>query len=191
MKAGCVSLRAQLRLTILFQCFLTSSARLGLNLCLCHFQLDLSDLQKELAKSESVFPENPSVWVKDLAGYLNYKLQAPRSDPMLSQHPHGQCCFPCPAAAGGLCSPELWGQSSVGSLELRGARWGVMGQPGAGGTMLGKMQPLTYPPPRAIPWNCLGWKRPLGASSPAISRKEPGAVSFARSILSAGWRRAC
>ncbi|KFO88850.1 Transmembrane protein 214, partial [Buceros rhinoceros silvestris] len=35
-----------------------------------------------------VFPENPSVWVKDLAGYLNYKLQAPRSDPMLSQHPH-------------------------------------------------------------------------------------------------------
>ncbi|KFQ49340.1 Transmembrane protein 214, partial [Nestor notabilis] len=35
-----------------------------------------------------VFPENPSVWVKDLASYLNYKLQAPRSDPMLSQHPH-------------------------------------------------------------------------------------------------------
>lgn len=120
-------------------------------MCLCHFQLDLSDLQKELAKSESVFPENPSVWVKDLAGYLNYKLQAPRSDPMLSQHPHGQCCFPCPAAAGGLCSPELWGQSSVGSLELRGARRGVMGQPGAGGTMLGKMQPLTYPPTPSDP----------------------------------------
>ncbi|KFO71754.1 Transmembrane protein 214, partial [Cuculus canorus] len=35
-----------------------------------------------------VFPENPSVWVKDLASYLNYKLQAPRSDPTLSQHPH-------------------------------------------------------------------------------------------------------
>ncbi|XP_061206242.1 transmembrane protein 214 isoform X1 [Neopsephotus bourkii] len=50
--------------------------------------LDLADLQKELAKSQSVFPENPSVWVKDLASYLNYKLQAPRSDPMLSQHPH-------------------------------------------------------------------------------------------------------
>ncbi|KAF1581346.1 UNVERIFIED_CONTAM: hypothetical protein FQV15_0017572, partial [Eudyptes pachyrhynchus] len=50
--------------------------------------LDLADLQKELDKSQSVFPENPSVWVKDLAGYLNYKLQAPRSDPMLSQHPH-------------------------------------------------------------------------------------------------------
>ncbi|NXG96582.1 TM214 protein, partial [Loxia leucoptera] len=50
--------------------------------------LDLADLQKELQKSRSVFPENPSVWVKDLAGYLNYKLQAPRSDPVLSQHPH-------------------------------------------------------------------------------------------------------
>ncbi|NXX76889.1 T214B protein, partial [Urocolius indicus] len=50
--------------------------------------LDLADLQKELGKSQSVFPENPSVWVKDLAGYLNYKLQAPRSDPLLSQHPH-------------------------------------------------------------------------------------------------------
>ncbi|XP_053919829.1 transmembrane protein 214 [Cuculus canorus] len=50
--------------------------------------LDLADLQKELNKSQSVFPENPSVWVKDLASYLNYKLQAPRSDPTLSQHPH-------------------------------------------------------------------------------------------------------
>uniref|UniRef100_A0A8C5J0G2 Transmembrane protein 214 n=1 Tax=Junco hyemalis TaxID=40217 RepID=A0A8C5J0G2_JUNHY len=50
--------------------------------------LDLAELQKELQKSRSVFPENPSVWVKDLAGYLNYKLQAPRSDPVLSQHPH-------------------------------------------------------------------------------------------------------
>ncbi|XP_074676543.1 transmembrane protein 214 isoform X3 [Strix aluco] len=52
------------------------------------FELDLADLQKELDKSQSVFPENPSVWVKDLAGYLNYKLQVPRSDPLLSQHPH-------------------------------------------------------------------------------------------------------
>uniref|UniRef100_K7FRI3 Transmembrane protein 214 n=1 Tax=Pelodiscus sinensis TaxID=13735 RepID=K7FRI3_PELSI len=48
--------------------------------------LDLAELQKELDKSQTVFPENPSVWVKDLAGYLNYKLQAPQSDPTLSQH---------------------------------------------------------------------------------------------------------
>lgn len=66
-----------------------------MSLSVCHFQLDLADLQKELNKSQNVFPENPSVWVKDLAGYLNYKLQAPRSDPVLSQHPHG----PCPAAS--------------------------------------------------------------------------------------------
>ncbi|XP_072841730.2 transmembrane protein 214 [Pogona vitticeps] len=50
--------------------------------------LDLSELQKQLEKSQSLFPENPSVWVKDMAGYLNYKLQAPKSDPTLSQHPH-------------------------------------------------------------------------------------------------------
>uniref|UniRef100_A0A8B9CWP1 Transmembrane protein 214 n=1 Tax=Anser brachyrhynchus TaxID=132585 RepID=A0A8B9CWP1_9AVES len=55
---------------------------------LCRPQLDVADLQKELDKSQSMFPENPSVWVKDLAGYLNYKLQAPKSDPTLSQHAH-------------------------------------------------------------------------------------------------------
>lgn len=55
-------------------------------------QLNVADLQKELDKSQSMFPENPSVWVKDLAGCLNYKLQAPKSDPTLSQHAHGQCC---------------------------------------------------------------------------------------------------
>ncbi|NWS08518.1 TM214 protein, partial [Motacilla alba] len=78
--------------------------------------LDLAELQKELQKSQSVFPENPSVWVKDLAGYLNYKLQAPRSDPVLSQHPHD---YPyC------LASRELRGiirsllAKASGSLEL-------------------------------------------------------------------------
>ncbi|XP_015715099.1 transmembrane protein 214 [Coturnix japonica] len=50
--------------------------------------LNVADLQKELDKSQSMFPENPSVWVKDLAGCLNYKLQAPKSDPVLSQHSH-------------------------------------------------------------------------------------------------------
>uniref|UniRef100_H9H1Y4 Transmembrane protein 214 n=1 Tax=Meleagris gallopavo TaxID=9103 RepID=H9H1Y4_MELGA len=51
-------------------------------------QFNVADLQKELEKSQSMFPENPSVWVKDLAGCLNYKLQAPKSDPALSQHTH-------------------------------------------------------------------------------------------------------
>lgn len=50
--------------------------------------LDLSELQKELDKSMSLFPENPSVWLKDMASCLNYKLQAPKNDPTLSQHPH-------------------------------------------------------------------------------------------------------
>ncbi|XP_040848883.1 transmembrane protein 214 isoform X1 [Ochotona curzoniae] len=50
--------------------------------------LDVAALQKELDKSQSVFSENPSVWLKDLASYLNYKLQAPQSEPTLSQHTH-------------------------------------------------------------------------------------------------------
>uniref|UniRef100_A0A663N8F0 Transmembrane protein 214 n=1 Tax=Athene cunicularia TaxID=194338 RepID=A0A663N8F0_ATHCN len=83
-----VLLFPELKLPIVFPPFSASSVHPGLNLSVCCFQLDLADLQKELDKSQSMFPENPSVWVKDLAGYLNYKLQAPRSDPLLSQHPH-------------------------------------------------------------------------------------------------------
>lgn len=56
---------------------------------LCPWQLDVAALQKELDKSQSVFSGNPSVWLKDLASYLNYKLQAPLSEPTLSQHTHG------------------------------------------------------------------------------------------------------
>uniref|UniRef100_A0A8D2KFH5 Transmembrane protein 214 n=1 Tax=Urocitellus parryii TaxID=9999 RepID=A0A8D2KFH5_UROPR len=52
--------------------------------------LDVAALQKELDKSQSVFVGNPSVWLKDLASYLNYKLQAPQSEPTLSQHTHGE-----------------------------------------------------------------------------------------------------
>ncbi|KAI4587904.1 hypothetical protein MJG53_020582, partial [Ovis ammon polii x Ovis aries] len=78
--------------------------------------LDLADLQKELDKSQSVFSGNPSVWLKDLASYLNYKLQVPPSEPTLSQHPHD---YPY-----SLVSRELRGiirgllAKAAGSLEL-------------------------------------------------------------------------
>uniref|UniRef100_A0AAQ5Z9F4 Transmembrane protein 214 n=1 Tax=Amphiprion ocellaris TaxID=80972 RepID=A0AAQ5Z9F4_AMPOC len=36
--------------------------------------LDVGDLKQQLARSQTLFPENPSVWVKDLAGYLNLNL---------------------------------------------------------------------------------------------------------------------
>uniref|UniRef100_A0A2K5IGE4 Transmembrane protein 214 n=1 Tax=Colobus angolensis palliatus TaxID=336983 RepID=A0A2K5IGE4_COLAP len=52
--------------------------------------MDVAALQKELDKSQSVFSGNPSIWLKDLASYLNYKLQAPLSEPTLSQHTHGE-----------------------------------------------------------------------------------------------------
>lgn len=52
------------------------------------------ELKQQLEKSQSLFPENPSVWVKDLAGYLNYKLPAPDADPTLSSYAHGQSVCP-------------------------------------------------------------------------------------------------
>ncbi|XP_005264439.1 transmembrane protein 214 isoform X2 [Homo sapiens] len=78
--------------------------------------LDVADLQKELDKSQSVFSGNPSIWLKDLASYLNYKLQAPLSEPTLSQHTHD---YPY-----SLVSRELRGiirgllAKAAGSLEL-------------------------------------------------------------------------
>ncbi|KAG5277384.1 hypothetical protein AALO_G00116900 [Alosa alosa] len=50
--------------------------------------LNVSELKQQLEKSQSLFPENPSVWVKDLAGYLNFKLPAPDNDPTLSTYAH-------------------------------------------------------------------------------------------------------
>ncbi|XP_023442610.1 transmembrane protein 214 isoform X2 [Dasypus novemcinctus] len=78
--------------------------------------LDVAALRKELDKSQSVFSGNPSVWLKDLASYLNYKLQVPLSEPTLSQHTHD---YPY-----SLVSQELRGiirgllAKAAGSLEL-------------------------------------------------------------------------
>uniref|UniRef100_A0A803KE48 Transmembrane protein 214 n=1 Tax=Xenopus tropicalis TaxID=8364 RepID=A0A803KE48_XENTR len=54
--------------------------------------LDLAELQRELDKSLNMFPENPSIWVKDLAGYLNYKLQTVKRDVLIQQsHDYPYC----------------------------------------------------------------------------------------------------
>ncbi|XP_072217903.1 transmembrane protein 214 [Leuresthes tenuis] len=50
--------------------------------------LDVGDLKQQLVRSQTLFPENPSVWVKDLAGYLNLYLTAPENEPTLSSYPH-------------------------------------------------------------------------------------------------------
>uniref|UniRef100_A0A3Q3FV15 Transmembrane protein 214 n=1 Tax=Labrus bergylta TaxID=56723 RepID=A0A3Q3FV15_9LABR len=50
--------------------------------------LDVADLKQQLARSQTLFPENPSVWVKDLAGYLNLNLTAPEAEPTLSSYAH-------------------------------------------------------------------------------------------------------
>ncbi|XP_037541551.1 transmembrane protein 214 [Nematolebias whitei] len=50
--------------------------------------LDVGDLKQQLIRSQALFPENPSVWMKDLAGYLNLKLTAPDNEPTLSSYAH-------------------------------------------------------------------------------------------------------
>lgn len=50
--------------------------------------LDLADFQREMERSQNMFPENPEIWVKDLAGYLNYKLQTPKNEAVPSHQSH-------------------------------------------------------------------------------------------------------
>ncbi|XP_068199318.1 transmembrane protein 214 [Antennarius striatus] len=50
--------------------------------------LNVSDLKQQMAHSQTLFPENPSVWLKDLAGYLNFHLTAPDTEPTLSSYAH-------------------------------------------------------------------------------------------------------
>ncbi|KAI5617350.1 transmembrane protein 214 [Silurus asotus] len=50
--------------------------------------MDVAELKQQLDKSQAMFPENPCVWLKDLAGYLNSKLVAPDTDPTLSSYAH-------------------------------------------------------------------------------------------------------
>lgn len=57
---------------------------------LLFLQLNIGELRQQLEKSQAMFPENPGVWVKDLAGYLNVKLLAPDTDPTLSTYAHGR-----------------------------------------------------------------------------------------------------
>ncbi|KAG9467557.1 hypothetical protein GDO78_014694, partial [Eleutherodactylus coqui] len=50
--------------------------------------LDLAELQREMEKSQNMFPENPQIWLKDLAGYLNEKLQTPKDEPVPTHRSH-------------------------------------------------------------------------------------------------------
>ncbi|KAB1266884.1 Transmembrane protein 214 [Camelus dromedarius] len=97
--------------------------------------LDMAALQRELDKSQSVFSGNPSVWLKDLASYLNYKLQVPPSEPTLSQHTHGHSQganqssqswqrLQVVALTGGLSAPDY--PYSLVSRELRGIIRGLL-----------------------------------------------------------------
>ncbi|XP_060948050.1 transmembrane protein 214 [Limanda limanda] len=43
--------------------------------------LDVWELKQHLAHSQTLFPDNPSIWVEDLAEYLNLNLSVPETEP--------------------------------------------------------------------------------------------------------------
>ncbi|XP_056419674.1 transmembrane protein 214 [Hyla sarda] len=50
--------------------------------------LDVAELQRAMQNSQNMFPENPQIWVKDLAGYLNSKLQTTKNEAVPTHQSH-------------------------------------------------------------------------------------------------------
>ncbi|KAM9317205.1 transmembrane protein 214 [Gastrophryne carolinensis] len=50
--------------------------------------LDIGELKRGMEKSLTMFPENPQIWVKDLAGYLNFNLQTVKNDLLGMEQPY-------------------------------------------------------------------------------------------------------
>ncbi|KAK2151576.1 hypothetical protein LSH36_358g00012 [Paralvinella palmiformis] len=61
--------------------------------------IDVGDLHTVLTKVQTTFPENPSVWLKDLASILNLKMdKVPEPDPVFQDKPYDYplCMLPTP-----------------------------------------------------------------------------------------------
>ena len=53
-------------------------------------KIELTQLETVLSKDQATFPDNPSVWLLDLASLLNLKLEnVPESDPLFEDKPQG------------------------------------------------------------------------------------------------------
>ena len=53
-------------------------------------QLEHTELESIVSQSQLRFPENQDVWLKDLASYINLKLEkVPDSDPIFKDKPKG------------------------------------------------------------------------------------------------------
>ncbi len=54
-------------------------------------QIDAAELEALLARSQATFPDNTSVWLKDLAAMLNMKLDnGPEADPVFQGKSQGR-----------------------------------------------------------------------------------------------------
>ena len=51
----------------------------------------MSELETVLTKDKATFPDNPSVWLLDLASLLNLRLEnVPENDPLFEDKPAGE-----------------------------------------------------------------------------------------------------
>jgi len=59
---------------------------------LCRCQITVADLGAVLTKDQQMFPDNPDIWLKDLASFINLQLAncyVPVSDTVFEGKPHG------------------------------------------------------------------------------------------------------
>ena len=53
-------------------------------------QIDVNELNTVLTKDQATFPDNPSVWLLDLASLLNLRLEkVPETDPLFEDKSPG------------------------------------------------------------------------------------------------------
>ena len=73
------------------------------NLLNIPLQLDVAELETVLVKDQATFPDNPSVWLLDLASLLNLRMEkVPENEPLLlDDKPAGKVIKYI------VCSPKL------------------------------------------------------------------------------------
>jgi len=63
---------------------------------LCYWQITVADLEAVLTKDQQMFRENPDIWLKDLASFINIQLAnygVPVSDTVFEGKPPGRCHY--------------------------------------------------------------------------------------------------
>ena len=58
-----------------------------------NFQIRVNDFKKAIESTMTHFPDSPLIWIKDIAYYINDKLQFEPEDPFFTNKPDGNRIF--------------------------------------------------------------------------------------------------